>query len=146
MLNILRRSNSDGRKPSWLILRHGSDRAYMTGDDWEAEKHLSQPPGKDLSTDGLVFTSSTAGGSFCTSCKKHLVWLTCWCLEGSQAMGPLLSHWGLMPVDFIQAPFALQYHFPRKKRGPASGKSLRAQGWKTVKRLKCLLFLTHACL
>lgn len=42
-------------------------------------------------------------------------------------MRPLLSHWGSVPVDFIQALFALQYHFPRRKRGPASGKSLQAR-------------------
>lgn len=63
-------------------------------------------------------------------------------------MRPLLSHWGLMPVDLIQALFALQYHLPRKKRGPASGKSLQAQGWGTEgsEASSLATFPTHACL
>lgn len=43
-------------------------------------------------------------------------------------MGALLSYWGLVPGDFIQALLALQYHFPRRKRGPASGKSWSGLG------------------
>lgn len=42
MLNILGRSNSDGRKPFWLALRCGSDSACTTGDAWEAEQLPSQ--------------------------------------------------------------------------------------------------------
>lgn len=129
MLNILRRSNSDGRKPSWLILRHRSDRAYTTGDAWEAEQPLSQSsPEKDLSTAGLVFTSSTAGGSFCTSCKKHLVWLTCWSLEGSQGNETTPFSLGVDACGPYPSTLCTAVPFAQEEKGPSIRKEPAGPG------------------
>lgn len=103
MLNILRRSNSDGRNPFWLTLRRGSDSACTTGDAWEAEKLPSQSsPEKGSVMEGRVFTSSAAGGSFCAARKKHLVCLAHQSLQGStgnqgSASLPGLGACGLYP-------------------------------------------------
>lgn len=85
MLNILRRSNSEGRKPFWLMVGCGSDSPDTTGAAWEAENLLSQPTLEEgWAMAGLVSTSSAAGGSFCASRKKHL----CVCLHAGPCGEP----------------------------------------------------------
>lgn len=98
MLNILRRSNSDGRKPFWLMVGRGSDSPDTTGAAWEAESLLSQPALEEgWAMAGLVSTSSAAGGSLCVSCKKHLCVSACWALQGAGLPGCsfLTGAWGL---------------------------------------------------
>ena len=92
----------------------------MTGDAWETERHLSQPsPEKDLLMTGLVFISSAAGGSFCTSCKKHLVGLTCWSLEGSQGNKTTPFSLGVGACGPYQSTLCTAVLFPQEEKGPS---------------------------
>lgn len=64
---------------------------------------------------GLVFTSCTAGGGFCASCEKHLVWLTCWSLEGSQGAETTPFSLGADAYGPYPSTLCTAVPFPRKK-------------------------------
>lgn len=88
----------------------------------------SASPEEDLSVAGLVLTSSTAGGSFCTSCEKCLVWLTCRSLEGSQGKETTPFSRGVGACGVYPSTLCTSAPFPQEGKGPSIRKKPAGPG------------------